>query len=455
MKKILFFALCVLFISCENQRITQLEIEAKNYNDNEIKLSRIDGLSLLFQTNESGKLILESTELEQGFYDLNINKFRQQVYIEPGAQVKIVLDLDDISSSIVFEGDLAPENNYLVDKKEQTAAFDKVSIEVYKKGEIDFLKTVELGTEQDLAVLGQTLGITTRFLKIETQNILFTQKERMEKYLTYHNYYAPESKIESTSSDFDAALPQIDENNYAYYLNSASYRTLLRNKMYNVTDENIQENEDYYLSYLNTIQSSDLDDKIKGLMAYENARNAITYTEELESYFKLYKSLDKNQEQVAKVEKTYKELLTIAKGEKSPTFENYENFNGGTNSLSDFKGKYVYMDIWAQWCGPCKREIPFLKAVEKDFHDKNIAFVSISIDQKKDYDKWRNMVKNEELTGVQLLADNAWNSQFAKDYLIRGIPRFILVDPNGNIVTPNAPRPSDKKLLTLFEELGI
>ena len=113
------------------------------------------------------------------------------------------------------------------------------------------------------------------------------------------------------------------------------------------------------------------------------------------------------------------------------------------------------MDIWAQWCGPCKREIPFLKAVEKDFHDKNIAFVSISIDKSKDYDKWRNMVKNEELTGVQLLADNAWNSQFAKDYLIRGIPRFILVDPNGNIVTPNAPRPSDKKLITLFEELGI
>ena len=133
MKKILFFALCALFISCENQRVTQLEIEAKNYNDNEIKLSRIDGLNLLFQTNESGKLILESTVLEQGFYDLSINKFSQQVYIEPGAQVKIVLDLDDISSSIVFEGDLAPENNYLVDKKEQTAAFDKVSIEVYKK----------------------------------------------------------------------------------------------------------------------------------------------------------------------------------------------------------------------------------------------------------------------------------------------------------------------------------
>lgn len=455
MKKILFFALCALIISCNNQQVTQIEITAKNYNDNEIKLTRIDGLSLKFQTNEAGDLILESGELVQGFYDLAINKFRQQIYLEPGALVKIVLDLDDLNNSLVFKEDLAAENNYLVKKKSQIVAFDDASKDIYKKNEPDFIETIKLGTEQDLAFLGQNMAISNVFLQIESRNIIFTKRERMEKYLSYHNYYAPESKMESTSPDFDAALPKVDENNYAFYLNSSSYRTLLRNKIYALTDENIKDNEDYYLSYLNTIQKSDLDSNIKGLMAYENARNAITYTNELESYYNLYKALDKNQVHVAEVDKTYQELLTIAKGEKSPTFENYENFHGGTNSLSDFKGKYVYMDIWAQWCGPCKREIPYLKAVEKDFHDKNIAFVSISIDNAKDYDKWRKMVEEKELTGVQLLADNAWNSEFAKDYLIRGIPRFILVDPKGNIVTPNAPRPSDKKLLTLFEELGI
>ena len=95
---------------------------------------------------------------------------------------------------------------------------------------LDFIETIKLGTEQDLAFLGQNMAISNVFLQIESRNIIFTKRERMEKYLSYHNYYAPESKMESTSPDFDAALPKVDENNYAFYLNSSSYRTLLRNK---------------------------------------------------------------------------------------------------------------------------------------------------------------------------------------------------------------------------------
>jgi len=156
---------------------------------------------------------------------------------------------------------------------------------------------------------------------------------------------------------------------------------------------------------------------------------------------------------------TYEEeqfLATVlGKGKPSPKFENYENIKGGTTSLDEFKGKYVYVDVWATWCGPCKREIPFLKEVEKAYHGKNIEFVSISVDQAKDHDKWGKMIEEKELGGVQLFADNDWNSDFVKDYKIKGIPRFILIDPSGNIVTPKAPRPSSKDLVTLFDELKI
>ena len=64
---------------------------------------------------------------------------------------------------------------------------------------------------------------------------------------------------------------------------------------------------------------------------------------------------------------------SLPEGTPSPTFDNYINFEGGTTSLSDLKGKYVYVDIWATWCGPCKREIPSLKKVEEQFHGKNIG----------------------------------------------------------------------------------
>jgi thiol-disulfide isomerase/thioredoxin len=136
----------------------------------------------------------------------------------------------------------------------------------------------------------------------------------------------------------------------------------------------------------------------------------------------------------------------------SPSFD-YDNYKGGKTKLEDFKGKYVYIDVWATWCGPCRAEIPFLKKVEEKYHDKNIAFVSISIDKLKDLEKWKTMVKDKELGGVQVFADNDWNSQFVKDYKITGIPRFILIDPKGNILKADAERPSSPKLEVELDSL--
>jgi thiol-disulfide isomerase/thioredoxin len=149
------------------------------------------------------------------------------------------------------------------------------------------------------------------------------------------------------------------------------------------------------------------------------------------------------------------------KGSPSPGFEGYENFKGGTTSLADLKGKYVYVDVWATWCGPCKVEIPHLKKLEEEFHDKDIAFVSMSIDDdkrhkgswEKAHEAWKKMVAEKELSGIQIMAPKGWESDFVKAYKINGIPRFILIDPEGNIVDPNAQRPSNPKLKEMLETL--
>mgnify|MGYP001819705808 CR=1 FL=1 len=151
-------------------------------------------------------------------------------------------------------------------------------------------------------------------------------------------------------------------------------------------------------------------------------------------------------------------------GQPSPEFQDYENYKGGTTSLNELKGKYVYVDVWATWCGPCKREIPSLKEVESEYHDKNIEFVSISVDNGRGYkDKspeaakegWKAMIADKEMGGIQLYADNNWESDFVKGYKIRGIPRFILIGPDGNVIDPDAPRPSSPRLKKLFESLNI
>lgn len=151
----------------------------------------------------------------------------------------------------------------------------------------------------------------------------------------------------------------------------------------------------------------------------------------------------------------------LPKGAPSPSFEDYENYDGTKTSLADLKGKYAYIDVWATWCGPCKAEIPSLKQIEKDYHGKNIAFVSMSIDDDRTHkgswelanSDWKAMVADKELGGIQVFAPKGWKSQFIRDYKISGIPRFILIDPDGNIVDASAPRPSDPALREMFNKI--
>lgn len=131
----------------------------------------------------------------------------------------------------------------------------------------------------------------------------------------------------------------------------------------------------------------------------------------------------------------------------------YENHKGGKTKLEDFKGKYVYIDVWATWCGPCRAEIPSLKKMEELYHDKNIEFVSISVDVDKDHEKWKNFVSEKQLGGVQLFADKNWNSDFMTSYGVTSIPRFILIDPSGKVVKGNASRPSSPRLKEELDKL--
>jgi thiol-disulfide isomerase/thioredoxin len=149
---------------------------------------------------------------------------------------------------------------------------------------------------------------------------------------------------------------------------------------------------------------------------------------------------------------TQKALAKKLEGIASPSF-NYENHKGGTTKLEDLKGKYVYIDIWATWCGPCRAEIPFLKKMEGKYHGKNIEFVSISVDVDKDREKWQKFVTEKELGGVQLFADKNWNSDFIKAFGINAIPRFLLIDPAGKVVKADAARPSSDELSKLLDTL--
>ena len=146
-------------------------------------------------------------------------------------------------------------------------------------------------------------------------------------------------------------------------------------------------------------------------------------------------------------------------GNPAPEFTNYENYKGGKNSLSDYRGKYVYIDVWATWCTPCMIQVPYLKKLQKRFKGKNIEFISLSTDSKgksaKTWkgarDQWKKMIKEKDLSGTHLWAGE--KNSIHKDYFIQGIPRFILIDKEGKLISYNARRPSDPKLGEILEDL--
>lgn len=125
-------------------------------------------------------------------------------------------------------------------------------------------------------------------------------------------------------------------------------------------------------------------------------------------------------------------------GRVSPNFRAVD-IEGKEWTLLDFRGKYVYIDMWATWCGPCKQEMPYLKQLEKQFEDASIVFLGLSVD--RDKSKWEEMVGSGNLTGVQLYLGT--QSSFQEAYRAESIPRFILLDKDGVIISNDMSRPSD------------
>lgn len=153
-----------------------------------------------------------------------------------------------------------------------------------------------------------------------------------------------------------------------------------------------------------------------------------------------FKKLCKNQDYIKEVENKYNELQTLRPGIPAPDFILYDA-NDKEYKLSDFKGKYLFIDVWGIFCGPCIKEIPYFKQIEHDYKGKNIEFISACFENNREL--WLKKIKEFNLEGIQLIVKGSWNSKFSKDYQIPWVPTYILIDKEGKIIDARAPKPSE------------
>ena len=458
MKKLLVFSLAIAILSCKQIKPVDYAVISGTISNPNGKIlnvySQNRNVNKKLEVDKEGKF-LDTLRTDFGFYTFYDEKNHKTFYVSQGDNIIINYDANNFDETLTYLGSGNEVNNYLKAKDTENTKLISDRAALFSLDENAFKEKVLDNKTNVEKMLNSIIGISDEFRANEKKNILYEYLSNLSQYEGYHGYYTKNRDFK-VGENFLHELKEVDYNNENDYKFSASYRDLVKRHYsqmaYNKTKDN--DSFDRSLEYLK-IYGLATNQNIKNKLAFDEANFSIKYVDDIELYYNTFMELSTDEENNKIMQETYNNLKQLSQGQPSPKFVGYDNYDGTKTSLEDLKGKYVYIDVWATWCGPCKAEIPYLKEVEEKYHGKNIHFVSISVDKQKDRDKWEAMVKEKELSGIQLFADNDFKSDFIKEYMITAIPQFMLLDPEGNIVRKNAPRPSDERLIALFESLDI
>jgi len=460
MKKLIYIGLILSFVACQpSKTVDYAVISGAILNNTAKEISIYDAAfnKQVIKIDKNGHFI-DTLKIDKGtYYSLLYQRTGIDIYLEPSFNLSIKTNTKNIDSTLTFTGKGFNENIYLISKKHLLKSLKKYGSYKYvgRLTEADFLQKMDSVKQAKLTLLNKANGISNIFKLIETKDINYSWANQLNNFEASKRYISKNKKFKVSKGYYAYKNDFLKENNTL--IGSKNYINFFGEYTNDLTQKAYKKDSliDYSQTKLQFISDSIKSQELKNILLFRDAQYSITYVDDFEGYYKTFLKASTNKTNNAKIEKIYTALKKVAKGNPSPQFVDYENYKGGTTSLKDLKGKFVYVDVWATWCGPCKREIPFLKKIEKAYHSKNIAFVSISVDTKNAHKSWRKMIKEKKMGGIQLFSDNNWNSKFVTDYMIKGIPRFILIDPKGNIVSANAPRPSNPKLKTLLKEYNL
>ncbi len=419
-----------------SERIIDIEFKDKSHVTKEIQLNKPTIFSMIFG-----------------------NQYLGYVYLKPGADLELFIDTKKMKRWSGYEftgGSLSDGNNYILQREAMIAeTFGAVKYYVNLPPKLFFKVSNKLKRQADQMLQG---------VNADNQFIDHQKLENEFRYVYSAAMFIKEKEKNRNASIKSEIIKEIDSvsrkitnySNQDLYKISQSYQLLVYDKiegelnkiMWNTAGDNKTYIQNI-ISYLDTLKKGAIkndalsavyrylasnEDKLKGFLPYMVA----------ETTNKKMKSLGEN---------TALATSVVAPGKKSPSFE-YENFNGGTTQLEDFKGSYVFIDVWATWCGPCRLQSRYLEKLIPNYEGKNIKFVTISVDELNNYDVWKDMVAKKKMKATHLYAEG-FSSDFIKAYGISGIPRFILLGPKGDIISNRAPNPSQPELEKLFETLDL
>ncbi len=452
MKKLLFLLAIISIVACTAKdpvKESTLSGTVQNIGDTPLMLF-LGQESDTILINEDGSFsITKELEKASGFL-LRIGRNYSQVFLAPGLNLTANFNAEDLAGTIEFEGDLALESKYLQefrtlnnDLSSGMADLFLAEPEEYREGVLK----IRTAKEDFLNNYTETnAGLNEAFIANQKLDYEFSYYYALSSYEPAHNYYA---KIEKTllPDDWYSFEDDIVIDNPDYLDLPVAVRVVS-----NIISKNIEKDggpgEDAWGTpellgaqfdwIIANIKNQDvvnyfLDENLTSILDYSGPGG-------IEKYIDLYFEKSTDLESIDVIKEKVEVWAPISAGNEAPAFT-LPDIDGNEVSLSDFAGKYVYIDFWATWCGPCKIEIPVLEELAVKYADKNIEIMSISVD--KDKQAWIDMVTRDKPQWLQLHDGINMND----DYLVKFIPSFVLIDREGKILQARAPRPSSGEVL--------
>ncbi len=445
---IIFWGIVLLLFSCKNTpspfSTKPAVIKGKIENSNKKEIFIVGQQEMTSIMTNDGSFEQEIDIDRPNIMSLTVGNYRVPVFVKPGKIITIIGDINKPFQS-VLEGDFINENQYLNEFSRVKQTFSDRQYDIFfSQNESDFIKSVENRTqkliEHSQEYQKNNGAFDADFLDLLNSTITFEAAILKMNYPTYFKYFNPDSTL-TLSETYDSFLQNIDHDN-AQQLTVPGYHDFLPVYLdYIVKADTTLATSSLNIRKYNQVEKNFTQSEIKSKLyiglAEEMVQTSVNDLHEIKD--DLLKKNIQPAQKVDQIIQNYNNLKHLIKGMNAPD-DTFVTAQGQNISFSDFKGKTLYIDVWATWCGPCLAELPFLDKKQEEYKNKDVVFISISVDDQPE--PWKQMVKDRKLKGQQWYAPKSWQSALALNYRINGIPRFIVIDKNGKIFDAFAPRPS-------------
>lgn len=441
-KGLLAICVVVLLSSCSETE-KWLDVQITNHiEDYDVILIKngADREEILIDENGEGRLSLK--DVKTGYASIYYGPYSQLLWLDPDSDISLSFDGANFAKEVSFEGATA-QINYYLNKSE----LQDIMINDCRLDESAFIAKTDSLLSENLRKLDGA-ELRQKFVDVEKKRLIYFTNSAF----TFYPEFYPRFSGDTTYTASDAYLSKVKELWVMddSYLELKEYKDFLRNAiplLARAEFPDISTSIDRNIAFI----ESNIDNELIA----EYAINSFIYSyikrngiDNYDKYIEIFNRFVKDEKVRESMDELVQKWDNISVGNPSPDFK-ATDINGKEYSLSDFEGKYVYIDIWATWCGPCKREAPFLKELEEVYKDEDIYIISLSCDS--DREAWEKHLVQEEKEGIQIILEP--NSTFLDDYMVVGIPHFLLLDKEGKIMNPKMSRPSNPETKVFLDGL--